>query len=320
MEFIIIHFSGTGNTELISNKIKQRLERNNHRVDLISIEDIDMLKTIDFSDKVIGFGYPVYKFTFPDNYLKVFPVLQEKCRNNTCFQFCTYARFTADVFYDFSKKLKKLNFKLIGQKSFKSPSNGISARKPENDYEYENVMFFEDDITRKIDDFVIEILDNINGHRKIVQKKPHILAPLRLKIVKDIEITKYPKLQIDTDACKNCGLCAKKCPDSNLVNQGDYIEIVDNKDCLHCLRCMHHCPSNAINFGKLTQGDNRYTIKKRNCFFEKSAGGHKERYWEDFDRTRAIWRKNTIKYWWKHRNKPEKELVDCKKTRTHNKL
>lgn len=310
MEFIIIYFSGTGNTELLSKEIKKRIEKNNHTVELISIEDTDKLKAIDFSDKIIGFGYPVYKFTFPDNYLKIFPLLQKKCKNNKYFQFCTYARFTADCFYDFSKKIRKGKFTLIAEKSFKSPSNGISARKPENDYEYETVMFFEDNITRKIDDFVTEILINADGHRKIKQEKPHPLAPLRLKLVKNIEITKYPKLQINTDDCTMCGLCAKKCPDKNLVNQGDYIKIVDDKDCLHCLRCMHHCPSNAINFGKLTQGDNRYTIKKRNYFFEKSTSGHKEKYWEDFEKTRELWRKNTIKYWWKHRKNPETELVD----------
>jgi Fe-S-cluster-containing hydrogenase component 2 len=105
-----------------------------------------------------------------------------------------------------------------------------------------------------------------------------------------------------------CGLCARKCPDDNLINRDDYIEIVDDKHCLHCLRCMHHCTSNAINFGKLTQGNNRYTLKKRNDFFEKSSSGYKEKYWADFEKTREIWRKNTIKYWWKHRKSPEIEL------------
>lgn len=310
MEFVIIYFSGTGNTELLAVEIKQRLEKNNHTVDLISIEDTDKLNIIDFSGKIIGFGFPVYKFTFPDNFLKLIPLFTAKGKKNKYFQFCTYARFTANTFYDFSKELRKGKYTLIAEKSFKSPSNGISARRPENDYEYETVMFFEDGITEKIDDFVAEILNNADGHRKIVQKRPHPLAPLRLKIVKDIEITKYPKLQINKDTCIICGLCVKKCPDSNLVNQGDYIRILDDKDCLHCLRCMHRCPSNAINFGKLTQGDNRYTIKKRNLLFEKSASGHNEKYWADFERTRKLWRKNSIKYWRKHRENPEAELVN----------
>lgn len=232
----------------------------------------------------------------------------EKSKKNKYFQFCTYARFTANTFYDFSKKIRKGNYTLIAEKSFKSPSNGISARKPEGDYEYETVMFFEDDIAQKIDRFVDSILDGLVNHKTIKQETPNFFAPLKLKIVKDIEITKYPKLQIDIDVCTMCGLCAAKCPDVNLINQGSYIEIIDNKHCLHCLRCMHHCAVNAINFGKLTQGNNRYTLKKRNAFFEKSANGHEEKYWSDFERTRQIWRRNTIKYWWKHRRNPEIEL------------
>ena len=308
MEFIIFYFSGTGNSELISKELKKRFELEGNTVELVSIEDIEKIKKINFENKIIGFGYPVYKFTFPDNFLKIFPLLIEKSKNNKYFQFCTYARFTANTFYDFSKKIRNGKYTLIAEKSFKSPSNGISARKPDNDYEYKTVMFFEDDIVKKINDFVHQILKNIEGHKIIRQEKPNIFASLRVKTVKDIEITKYPKLQIDRDACKMCGLCAKKCPDENLVNQGDYIEIKDNKRCLHCLRCMHHCSSNAINFGKLTQGDNRYTLKKRNVFFEKSSSGYKEKYWENFERTRKLWRKNTIKYWWKHRKNPETEL------------
>ncbi|MGP8319483.1 MAG: EFR1 family ferrodoxin [Methanosarcinaceae archaeon] len=305
MEFIIFYFSGTGNSELISKRLKKRLELGHNTVELVSIEDIEIIKPINFENKIIGFGYPVYKFTFPDIFLNLFSIFNKLGKNNLYFQFCTYARFTADTFYDFSNKLKSDKYKLIAERSFKSPSNGISARKPVDDYEYETVMFFEDDITKKIEEFADEILDNVKSESKIKQKSPNILASLRLRIVKDIEITKYPKLQINRNKCTVCGLCAKKCPDKNLENLQDYIKIIDDKHCLHCLRCMHHCPTNAITFGALSKGENRYTLIKRDELFNKSANGHKEKYWADFERTRKKWRRNTIKYWWKHRKNPE---------------
>ncbi len=305
MEFVIFYFSGTGNTELISRELKKCLEAENHKVEVLSIENIEKIAEMNFDNKVIGFGYPIYKFTFPDIFQKLFPLFNILGNNNRYFQFCTYARFTADTFYDFSRKLKPGKFNLIAEQSFKSPSNGISARQPIDDYEYQTVMFFEDDIANKVWEFAKTIINNAQSGVKVRQKRPGLIAPVRLRIVKDIEITKYPKLQIDKEKCAACGLCAKKCPDSNLKMKDNSVHVIDDKDCLHCLRCMHHCPSNAIIFGALTRGENRYTLKNRNEFFAKSAGGYKEKYWENFESTRNKWRKNTIKYWWKHKNKPE---------------
>lgn len=305
MKIMIVYFSGTGNTELISKKIGEEFENKRHSVELVSLEDEYQLMNIDFSDKIIGFGFPVYKFTFPDLFLKYFKMINEKGQNNPCFLFSTYARFTAESFYEFAKRLDKKRFKLIAEKSFKSPSCGIAARKGEKDFEYESVMYFEDDIHLKIESFVKDII-YLSGKRNFSVKHSHNpLSTLRLKIVKDIERTKYPKLQIDTEVCSVCGLCAKKCPDNNLINRETHIEIADESHCLHCLRCMNHCQSNAIVFGKLSIGDNRYTLHKRNELYKKAASGYREKYWPDFEKIRIAWRKNTIKYWWSHRKNPE---------------
>jgi len=305
MDFIIFYFSGTGNTELISSELKKFLEQKGNKVELMSVENLKGMAHLDLTNKIIGFGYPVYKFTFPDIFLNFFDLFNQAGKNNKYFQFCTYARFTADVFYDFSKKLSKRHYHLMACKSFKSPSNGISSRLPATHYEYKTVMFFEDDIENKIRNFAKEILTNIKDERIITLNKPGLLAPLRLKLVKDIEITKYPKLQIDREKCIVCGICAKKCPVNNLRKHDNYIEIINDRDCLHCLRCMHHCSSNAICFGELTKGENRYTKPLRNNLYEKSKNGYKEKYWMNFEETRMVWRKKTIKYWWKHRNKAE---------------
>ncbi len=157
-------------------------------------------------------------------------------------------------------------------------------------------MFFEDNITQKIDDYASEIVKNKNAENTIILKSHDLFASLKLKIVKNIEITKFPKLQINKNTCIMCGLCAKKCPDNNLEYEENDIKIVDYKNCLHCLLCVHHCPSNSIIFGKLTIGENRYTLKKRDELYVKAKSGVKEKYWTDFAVTRKKWRKNTIKY------------------------
>ena len=63
-----------------------------------------------------------------------------------------------------------------------------------------------------------------------------------------------------TDACISCGLCEKVCPLSNiwLVNGKPHW---GNK-CTHCMACICRCPKEAIEYGKHSQGLNRYTCPK----------------------------------------------------------
>jgi len=302
LDYIIFYFSGTGNTQLIAEEIKIRLESKGSLVQMISIEDKEALEKADLTGKTIGFGYPVYKFSYPDILNSVIEKINSIAEGNDFFQFCTYARFTGDAFADFLSALNKDKFRLTAQKSFKSPSCGISSCRPYDDYEYLSVMFFEDDIDKRLDEFTEEISEAKLCTEYSKRNKIH---SFRKRIVEDIEITKYPKLTINADLCTNCGLCADNCPENNLTKGKEGIKITDDKGCLHCLRCINHCPKNAVSFGRLSQGDNRYTIKIRDMLFKKSTDGYKEEYWQNFDRVAAKWRANTIKYWLAHRGKPE---------------
>lgn len=65
-----------------------------------------------------------------------------------------------------------------------------------------------------------------------------------------------PKKFFTTDDCVGCGICAKVCPLNN-------IKMLDNKpkwgkECVHCTACINRCPKKAIEYGKKTQGKNRY--------------------------------------------------------------
>lgn len=304
MDFILFYFSGTGNTQLIAQQIQYSLQEKKHDVELISIEDYDAIQKTNFNNKVIGFGFPVYKFSYPDLFNPIFEIMNTKCSENPIFLFCTYARFPANCFYDFSKQLTK-KFRLIGKQAFKAPSNGISARLPNTDFQYQSVMFFEDQINQKIDLFTNTLIENLIKNESFnIHIHPQLFNKLQKKLVKQIEQTKYPLLQIDEHRCIHCGICANDCPQYNLIIKKRNVQIIDTKDCLHCLRCMHHCPQNAISFGKLTRGENRYTFKQRNKFF-KNATENQNPYWEKFASITRRWRKDTIRYWRTHRKHPE---------------
>lgn len=296
MSYIILYFSGTGNSELLAKEITKRLEAKGEGVELLSIENKKELALLDFNGKTIGFGYPIYKFTYPDIFHSVLPLINQLVETNPYFQFSSYARFPSNSFFDFSEQLDSDKFNLIAQKAFKSPSCGISSRKEMDDYEYKSVMFFEDDMHNKLDSFVESIRLANSIHPK---KSMSLFDQQKKKLVKNIEITKYPHLSIQYTTCISCGICVKNCPSNNLKRNAniDNVRIVDSVNCLHCLRCMHHCPVNAISFGPLTKGNKQYTFATRDALYQKNLTGYTSPYWKNFNKVIRKWRSRTIRYW-----------------------
>lgn len=303
MSYIIIYFSGTGNTELIANEIAKRLKGEGKTVEILSIENTAQLENLSLENKILGFGYPIYKFSYPEIFQSVLEMINISAKHNKYFQFSTYTRFQANSFSDFANQLNSDKFDLIAQREFKAPSCGIASRKPCEDYAYRSVMFFEDDIQIKLDEFVNDIL---TSNSKMQFKNTNSFTnKLKKQIVQDVEITRYPYLSINQDTCISCGLCARKCPVNNLVHEQDsnQIQILDHVHCLHCLRCMHHCPVNAISFGPLTEGPNQYTFTTRNQLFNKTIHGYHEPYWQIFNKIIRKWRFHTVVYWLKQKCK-----------------
>lgn len=66
----------------------------------------------------------------------------------------------------------------------------------------------------------------------------------------------FPVLKVcrDTEACNNCGLCAKKCPYSINVNQ---VVKVKNVDCTLCGECVNACNKNALSISGMKSPVNK---------------------------------------------------------------
>ncbi|MDD7363044.1 MAG: EFR1 family ferrodoxin [Peptoniphilus sp.] len=63
-----------------------------------------------------------------------------------------------------------------------------------------------------------------------------------------------------TDACIGCGECERRCVLANVVMEDGRPVWLDR--CTHCMACINHCPVEAIEYGKKTQGKFRYTFEK----------------------------------------------------------
>lgn len=63
-----------------------------------------------------------------------------------------------------------------------------------------------------------------------------------------------------TEACIHCGKCVEACPLKNVTLEEGRPKW--NGNCTMCMSCYHHCPVNAIQYGKATVGKGQYYFGK----------------------------------------------------------
>ena len=64
-----------------------------------------------------------------------------------------------------------------------------------------------------------------------------------------------------TEACIHCGKCVESCPLKNITLEEGHPKW--NGNCTMCMGCYHHCPVNAIQYGKVTEGKGQYYFERK---------------------------------------------------------
>lgn len=128
------------------------------------------------------------------------------------------------------------------------------------------------------------VLMNVAGHEKAEAKAREALPELdRIAgVIRDGQVLTAPKkLQSapwssamapffhgllihdgpfhSTEACVGCGKCERVCPMNN-IRLNDHKRPEWKGRCMHCMACISYCPAEAIEFGFVTRGRNRYHL------------------------------------------------------------
>ncbi len=253
MKICIYYFSGTGNTEIITNLLQKELTNLNADVIVMKIETIIKKKIKVKTEKydLIGIGYPIHAFNAPK------------------------------IVYDFVHRLH--NDK--GKKAFIFRSsgdpflNGGSTKMLRNQLEKKGFDVFNENLSIMPANVFLQFKDNLNKQlyqlaqirikklaqdimkRKVFLQKNSIILTIISKLFSFMETTgakwlgKYMKI---SDSCIKCFNCVRNCPTGNIVLVGDKNgnevgdkddnNIIFDKSCILCMRCIYKCPTNAIHF------------------------------------------------------------------------
>lgn len=250
---MVLFFSATGNTEFIARQLALKLGD-----DCLNL--LDRVKRGDHtplhSDKPFIICAPVYVCEMPRflaKYLKqqTFTGSRE-----------VYFIFTSGGYAGISGQLakamvRKKKMKYLGHAEFKMPRNYVA-----NDH---YPMLPAEQVQERILNscrHLEEVVADIQAGRKL--KARHVWLFETIITLPFNPVWSRLKYKTDdfytTDACVGCGKCERLCPLNNISLKER--KPVWGQECTHCMACIANCPTEAIEYGTISQTKEKYRFSK----------------------------------------------------------
>jgi len=236
VKICIFYFSGTGNTEIITNLLQKELINLNANVIVKKIEIIIKKKTRIKTDKydLIGIGYPIHAFNAPK------------------------------IVYNFIQQLHN-------DSSGDPFLNGGSTKMLRNQLERKGYNVFNENLSIMPTNVLLQFKDNLNKQlyqfaqinmknfaedimkRKVSLQRNNIILTLISKLFSFMETigAKWLGKRMNvSESCIKCFKCARNCPTENIIlaDNTNTNTITFDSSCNLCMRCIYECPTNAIHF------------------------------------------------------------------------
>lgn len=255
----IYYFSGTGNTQIVSELFKVEFAKNKINSDLIKIEDVlkgEKKLEIDRYD-LIGIAHPVYGLGLPGIIYEFINILPEG-NNKKTFLFKTagdYLFLNNGASKHAMKKLKNKGYDVFHESLICMPCNWV--------------VEYNEDVCKQLYNTAKIKVKNITNEI-LMNKKANIKANIFLRFLAgfvnymedNIGARMFGRFLKVNKSCIDCGKCIRECPVENIYKKNNKIKF--SWKCIFCMKCIYGCPVKALKAGhiKFVVLKNGYDIRK----------------------------------------------------------
>lgn len=262
MNILVAYFSGTGNTAYCAKYIKNHLEQPAMQVRIASIEHL-LKSDIAEYDAVI-FGFPVYACGVPiimKNYLRQIP----SDSVSTAYLFCTAGVYSGNALHQAAGLLKTADCRVAGWADVTMPGSDALAFMKKDSPAAKKLCSRDFSRIEPLDRLIEKIRLDFAAGENHMQRIRDVRIPIKLigTMADGVVHVSYTPLRkwmtrkfYADDNCIRCGYCEKICPAGNIRVTDEGVRFDGN--CFLCMRCVHQCPQEAIQFGNKTVGKLRW--------------------------------------------------------------
>ena len=241
---MILYFSGTGNSLLVAQRLKEKLQD-----DIVSLNDVLKYSTsYKFtSTKPFVIVCPIYAWRLPFKIEQLIKKVNFKGNNNVYFVATLGANAgNASAYCRNIIQKKQLTYK--GFYQIIMPDSYVVAER----------MVSKEEAKHQIQHVIkdIDILSEIIACEKDIDTPAN--KSLKNSFLSSVgywgfhHFMEHSRSFTVLDTCIRCGKCIQGCPTNNIVFHKNSVKY--KNDCMFCLSCLHHCPTQALEYkGKIKE-------------------------------------------------------------------
>lgn len=238
--FLIIYFSGVGNTRSVAESIMADIS--GIPTEIYSVENLPMDFSIEKYSAVI-IGTPTYH-SEPAKPLMDFIGTVESSRKIPAFIFTTCGLYSENCLRILAKKCLERKMIPVHSASYRCCATDGMLLTPYMECWFKN----ERDLQEKIKSDVSTFICKLKSRSKAEIPVPKWYTVLNYPNKMLGKAVTFP-IYLHEDRCIRCGKCIVKCPKKAISKSVDY-PVVNRAECINCYRCIHHCPELALSLFK----------------------------------------------------------------------
>lgn len=260
---MILYFSGCGNSGFVAEELGKALGEK--VMPLLELGDGEAMRLELSEGEALGIVCPIYAWAVPRVVEAALERLQLNAKPAYCYLACTCGDNIGEADKKLAKILERRGLTLDAAFSFVMPETyinlaGFNLDTPEG--EQRKIAAVRERLPQ-----VAERIARREKATDVVRgKMPGLKSGLINRLFYSLLIT--DRKFHATEACTHCGRCAKECQFGNIELREGTPHWLGH--CTNCMACYHHCPVNAIHFGKATVGKGQYYFG-RNTIKEAGA-------------------------------------------------